>query len=59
MVLVGRTQAADEETFGIAIFRADSAEAAEAIMAADPALAGRVMATRLYPYRIALMARPQ
>ena len=59
MVLVGRTQTADEETFGIAIFRADSDEAARAIMAADPAVARGVMAATLYPFRIALMARPQ
>lgn len=59
MVLVGRTQTADEDAFGIAIFRVDSDEAARAIMAADPAVARGVMTAKLYPYRIALMARSQ
>src|SRR5262245_817310 len=55
MILVGRTQNNDERTFGIAIFRAESDEAASDIMANDPAVAHSVMRAELFPYRIALM----
>jgi uncharacterized protein len=57
MVLVGRTQNNDEDTMGIAIFRAPSDEEARAIMNNDPAVANHVMTAILYPYRIALMAK--
>ena len=55
MILVGRTQTADESTFGIAIFEAEGEAAARDIMTNDPAVAGGVMAASLYPYRVALM----
>lgn len=57
MLLVGRTQNNDENTMGIAIFRAPSDEAAQAIMNNDPAVLNQVMSATLYPYRIALMAK--
>lgn len=57
MVLFGRTQNKDADTFGIAIFRAESDQAAQRIMAGDPAVQAGVMTARLFPYRIALMAR--
>lgn len=55
MVLVGRTQNNDENTLGLAIFRADDDAAARAIMEADPAVRQGVMTAELFPYRIALM----
>ena len=55
MVLVGRTQTADENTFGIAIFEAEDESAARKIMENDPAVVGDVMRATLYPYRVALM----
>lgn len=55
MILMGRTQTADESTFGIAIFEAENEEAARTIMENDPAVAGGVMRATLYPYRVALM----
>jgi uncharacterized protein YciI len=55
MLLVGRTQNADENTFGIAIFEAEDESAARAIMEADPAVVGGVMRATLYPYKVALM----
>jgi uncharacterized protein YciI len=58
MVLVGRTQNNDADTFGIAIFRAASEAQARAIMENDPAVRHGVMTARLFPYRIALMAKP-
>ncbi len=55
MLLVGRTQNADENTFGIAIFEAEDESAARAITEADPAVVGGVMQATLYPYKVALM----
>ena len=55
MVLVGRTQTADESTFGIAIFEAENEEAARTIMENDPAVVAGVMHATLYPYKVALM----
>jgi len=52
LVLAGRTQ--DEDTFGIVIFDAEDAAAAQAIADADPAVAGGVFAMTLHPYRIAV-----
>lgn len=55
MILVGRTQNADETTFGIAIFEAEDETAARKIMENDPAVQRGVMTATLYPYKIALM----
>ena len=55
MILVGRTQTADESTFEITIFEAENEEAARTIMENDPAVAGGVMRATIYPYRVALM----
>ncbi len=54
-ILVGRTQTADADTFGIMVFQAASEAEAREIMANDPAVKNGVMAARLYPFRIALM----
>ena len=55
VILAGRTLNTDESSFGIIIFRAESEEAAQSIVADDPAVKGGVMRAELYPYRIALM----
>jgi uncharacterized protein len=55
MILVGRTQNADENTIGLAIFEAEDEAAARNLMESDPAVAGGVMTATLYPYRVALM----
>ena len=57
VILAGRTLNTDESSFGIVIFQAESEEAAQAIMNGDPAVQAGVMRARLFPYRIALMAR--
>jgi len=49
----GRTQTADESTFGLVVFHADSEEAARGIMRDDPAVRDGVMTASLFPYRIA------
>lgn len=59
MILVGRTQNRDENTFGIAIFEAEDESAARQVMANDPVVISGVMRATLYPYKVALMRRNQ
>ena len=56
VMLAGRTQTADEETFGLVILEADSEAAARLLMASDPAVAGGAMTARLFPYQIAVLS---
>jgi uncharacterized protein YciI len=58
-VFVGRTLTADEHTFGITVFLADSAEAAGEIMNNDPAVIAGVMRAELFPFRIVLMGKEE
>ena len=58
VVLAGRTLNVDERTFGVVIFRASSEQAAYSIMNNDPAVRNGIMRAELYPYRIAVMAKP-
>ncbi len=57
VILAGRTLNTDKSSFGIVIFRADSEETAQKIVAEDPAVKGGVMRAELYPYRVALMEK--
>ncbi|MCP4423628.1 MAG: hypothetical protein GY803_03960 [Chloroflexi bacterium] len=57
VLLAGRTLNADESSFGIVIFAAESEAAAQLIVDNDPAVSQGVMRAKLYPYRIALMAK--
>lgn len=54
VILAGRTLNADPSSFGIVIFRAESAPQAQRIMEADPAVRSGTMHAELFPYRIAL-----
>ncbi len=54
VILAGRTQTADRDTFGIVIFEAEDDAAAERLMADDPAVADGVMHAKLFPYRVAV-----
>lgn len=45
----------EDAAFGIVIFEADSAEAAEAIMRNDPAVAKGVMIAELHRFRVSLL----
>jgi uncharacterized protein len=56
VLLAGRTLNTDESSFGIIIFEADSEEAAQTVVANDPAVRQGVMRAELFPYRVALMA---
>ena len=53
VLVFGRTQNNDASTFGIAIFRAESADAAQSIMNRDPAVSKGIMRAKLFPYKVA------
>ncbi len=52
--LAGRTTTGDERAFGIVLFDADDAAAANRIMNEDPAVRRGVMRATLHPFRTAL-----
>jgi uncharacterized protein len=54
VLLAGRTLTIGADSFGIVIFRAASAAAAQDMMAADPAIREGVMQSDLFPFRISL-----
>ena len=54
VLMAGRTLNADENTFGIAVLVAATAEEAGAVMRKDPAVEHGVMRAELFPFRIAL-----
>ena len=54
MILVGRTLTTDENTMGLAIFRAESEDAARQFMNGDPAVKKGIMTATLYPFKVVL-----
>jgi len=54
MILVGRTLMTDESAMGLAIFRAESEDAALQIMNGDPAVKKGIMTAALYPFKVVL-----
>ena len=54
VLLAGRTLITGLDSFGIIIFRAASADQAQAIVDNDPAVRMGVMRAELYPFRISL-----
>lgn len=54
VLLAGRTQDADESSFGIVILQTESEREASEIMANDPAVKEKIMTARLHPYSIAI-----
>ena len=58
VLLAGRTQDVDPEGRGLIIFRAEGEAAARVIVDGDPAVRAGVFLARLFPYRVALLARP-
>jgi uncharacterized protein YciI len=57
VLLAGRTQTADDTSFGIVILLADSDTAAQDIVSNDPAVLHNVMRAQLFPYRIAVLSQ--
>jgi len=56
LLMAGRTLTTDESSFGIAVFRAESPEAARRFTEADPAVREGVMRAEVFPFRVALLA---
>jgi uncharacterized protein YciI len=54
IILVGRTLTTDENTMGLAIFRAESEDAAHKIMDNDPAVQKGLMTPTLHPFKVIL-----
>ena len=57
IIFVGRTLTPDEDTMGLAVFRAESEDAARQIMNRDPAVSKRVMTATLYPFKVVLQEK--
>jgi uncharacterized protein len=57
LILAGRTQNTDADSFGITIINADSEAAAQEIMRHDPAVVHGVVTPKLYPYYVALISQ--
>jgi len=57
MIFVGRTLTTDENTMGLAVFRAESEDAARQIMNEDPAVKKGVMTATLYPFKVVLQEK--
>ena len=55
LAFAGRTINLDADCFAIAVIRAATAEEAQAIAAADPAVAGGVFTAKVYPFQPMLM----
>lgn len=54
VLMAGRTLTTDARTFGIVVFRAPTAERAEAVMQGDPAVKQGIMSAELFPFRVVL-----
>jgi uncharacterized protein YciI len=57
VLMAGRTLDADERTFGIVVFIAESEAQAAEFVRDDPAVKHGVMRAELFPYRVALWSR--
>jgi uncharacterized protein YciI len=55
VLCAGRTATTDAESHGLILFRAPDDAAARRLMASDPALAGGVFASELFPFRLAIV----
>jgi uncharacterized protein YciI len=55
IILVGRTLNTDETAMGLAVFRAESEDAAREIMNNDPAVTKGLMMATLYPFKVSLL----
>jgi uncharacterized protein YciI len=54
VIFVGRTLTSDENTMGLAVFRAESEDAARRIMDGDPVVKKGVMTATLDPFKVIL-----
>lgn len=59
LILAGKTDGLDENTFGIVIFKSANLEEATKIAEADPAVKDKIMTADLFPYTVALSDLPK
>lgn len=52
VIFAGRTTNNDDSAFGVVVFKAESEDAARAIMFADPALKRGVLGVQLFPFSV-------
>ncbi|MBZ5614992.1 MAG: YciI family protein [Acidobacteriia bacterium] len=57
IIFVGRTLNPDENAMGLAVFRAESEDAARRIMDNDPVVKKGVMTATLYPFKVVLQGK--
>jgi uncharacterized protein YciI len=57
VIMAGRTLNADERTFGIVVFLAESEAQAKELVRNDPAVENGVMRAELFPYLVALWSK--
>jgi uncharacterized protein YciI len=57
IIFVGRTLNPDENAMGLAVFRAESEDAARQIMDNDPVVKKGVMTATLYPFKVVLQGK--
>ena len=57
IIFVGRTLNTDENAMGLAVFRAETEDAARQIMNGDPAVKKGVMTATLYPFKVVLQGK--
>jgi uncharacterized protein YciI len=55
VILAGKTDEPLDRTFGLVVFEASDASAAETFMKEDPAVIAGVMTAELHPYAVALL----
>ncbi len=56
VLMAGRTQTADEHTFGLVLLECEDESAARLLMEQDPAVSSGVMTATLFPYQIAFVS---
>ncbi len=56
VLMAGRTQTADMETFGLVLLDCANQGEAKAVMLQDPAVQARVMSAKLYPFQVAIVS---
>lgn len=56
-IVVGRTLEPGDKTFGLVIFEADNAEAAQAFAESDPAVVAGIMSVEVRPFALVLMRK--
>jgi uncharacterized protein YciI len=54
LLLAGKTDGLDQDTFGLVLFESNSIKEAQDIMEKDPAIVNGIMTGTLFPYNVAL-----